>query len=58
MATQPQQKQSFLGKVLERSDLQTVNEAQRASQIVFRILRDMMLNKTSDRIEASESRII
>ncbi len=43
--------QSFLDKVIERSGLQTVNEAQRATNIVFRILRDMMLNKTSDQIE-------
>lgn len=50
MASQTQQ-QSFLDKVLERSSLQTTNDAQRASNIVFRILRDMMLNKTSDQIE-------
>ena len=43
--------QLFLDKVIERSGLQTVNEAQRATNIVFRILRDMMLNKTSDQIE-------
>lgn len=51
MATQAQQ-QSFLDKVLERSSLQTANEAERATNVVFRILRDMMLNKTSDQIEA------
>ena len=50
MASQTQQ-QSFLDKVLERSSLQTPNDAERATNIVFRILRDMMLNKTSDRIE-------
>ncbi|MBD1874925.1 DUF2267 domain-containing protein [Nodosilinea sp. FACHB-131] len=50
MASQTQQ-QSFLDKVLERSSLQTANDAERATNIVFRILRDMMLNKTSDRIE-------
>lgn len=51
MTAQAQQ-QSFLDKVLERSSLQTANEAERATNVVFRILRDMMLNKTSDKIEA------
>ncbi|MGB3309557.1 MAG: DUF2267 domain-containing protein [Nodosilinea sp.] len=50
MATQTEQK-SFLDKVLERSSLQTANQAERATNIVFRILRDMMANKTSDQIE-------
>ena len=50
MAQQTQQK-SFIDKVLERSSLQTANEAERATNIVFRILRDMMLNETSDQIE-------
>jgi uncharacterized protein (DUF2267 family) len=45
------QQQSFLNKVLEKSGLQTANEAERATSIVFRILRDMMLNKTSNQIE-------
>lgn len=49
--TKQSQQQSFLDKVVERSDLQTTNDAQRATNIVFRILRDMMLNKTSDQIE-------
>ncbi len=51
MTSQTQKQQLFLDKVLERSSLQTLNDAQRATQIVFRILRDMMLNKTSDQIE-------
>ncbi|MBD2245219.1 DUF2267 domain-containing protein [Nostoc sp. FACHB-888] len=51
MTGQTQKQQSFLDKVLERSSLQTNNDAQRATNIVFRILRDMMLNKTSDQIE-------
>lgn len=51
MTGQIQQQHSFLEKVLERSGLQTTNEAQRAANVVFRILRDMMLNKTSDQIE-------
>lgn len=46
-----QAQQSFLDKVIDRSGLQTTNDAQRAANIVFRILRDMMLNKTSDQIE-------
>ncbi|MBD2110275.1 MULTISPECIES: DUF2267 domain-containing protein [Cyanophyceae] len=50
MASQTQQ-QSFLDKVIERSSLKTANDAERATNIVFRILRDMMLNKTSDQIE-------
>lgn len=46
------QQHSFLEKVIQRSGLQTENEAQRAANVVFRIMRDMMLNKTSDQIEA------
>lgn len=49
--TMQAQQQSFLDKVLERSGLQTIDDAQRATNIVFRILRDMMLNKTSEQIE-------
>ncbi|MBD0333894.1 MAG: DUF2267 domain-containing protein [Cyanobacteria bacterium Co-bin13] len=45
------QQQSFLDKVIERSSLETVYDAERATNIVFRILRDMMLNKTSNQIE-------
>lgn len=51
MTSQTQKPQLFLEKVLERSSLHTLNEAQRATNIVFRILRDMMLNKTSDQVE-------
>jgi len=50
MTSQAQQ-QSFLDKVIDRSGLQTANDAQRAANVVFRILRDMMLNKTSNQIE-------
>lgn len=49
--TQQTQQHSFLEKVLERSSLQTINDAQRVTNIVFRIMRDMMLNKTSNQIE-------
>lgn len=48
---QPTQQQSFLDKVVQRSSLETINDAERATNIVFRILRDMMLNKTSNQIE-------
>lgn len=48
---QPNQQQSFLDKVVQRSSLETINDAERATNIVFRILRDMMLNKTSNQIE-------
>ncbi|MBD2337233.1 DUF2267 domain-containing protein [Calothrix sp. FACHB-156] len=51
MTSRTQKQPSFLDKVLERSSLQSLNDAQRATNIVFRILRDMMLNKTSDQIE-------
>jgi uncharacterized protein (DUF2267 family) len=52
MATQAQSERPFLEKVVERSALQSVNDAQRAANIVFRIMRDMMQNETSDRIES------
>ena len=51
MTSQTQKQQSFLEKVLERSRLQSINDAQRASQIVFRIFRDMMSRETSAQIE-------
>ncbi|MBD1913414.1 DUF2267 domain-containing protein [Leptolyngbya sp. FACHB-16] len=46
------QSSSFIDKVIERSELDSEYDAKRASYIVFRIMRDMMLNKTSDSIEA------
>lgn len=49
MVTQAQS--SFIDKVIERSQLETEYDATRAANIVFRIMRDMMKNKTSDRIE-------
>lgn len=49
--TEQTQQQSFLDKVMEKSGLQTTNEAEQATSIVFRILRDMMLNETSNQIE-------
>lgn len=51
MATQAQQ-QSFLDKVIARSGLETTEEAQRAANVVFRIMRDLMSNKTNQEIKA------
>lgn len=51
MSEQAQAQKSFLDKVVERSDLQTINEAERAANIVFRTLRDMMSNAVDRRIE-------
>lgn len=52
MVSQAERQKPFLEKVVERSQLDNINDAQRASQIVFRIMRDMMGNKTSNKIEA------
>lgn len=41
---------SFLEKVISRSNLKTENDAQVATNIVFRILRDMVTPETSDNI--------
>ncbi|HEY9737451.1 MAG TPA: DUF2267 domain-containing protein [Trichocoleus sp.] len=43
---------SFLEKVAQRSGLNNEADAQRAANVVFRIMRDMMYNKTSNQIEA------
>jgi uncharacterized protein (DUF2267 family) len=51
MSKQTQEQKTFLDKVVERSSLQTENDAQHAANIVFRILRDMMSNATDKRIE-------
>lgn len=51
IAEQAQEQKTFLDKVVERISLQTENDAQRAANIVFRILRDMMSNATDKRIE-------
>lgn len=51
MAEQTQEKQkSFLEKVIERSELQSDNDAQVATKVVFRILRDLMPRDQVDRI--------
>lgn len=41
----------FLEKVIENSSLQTTNEAQVATKVVFRILRDLMPTNEIERIE-------
>jgi uncharacterized protein (DUF2267 family) len=51
MVERTQQQMSFLDKVVQRSGLHTANEAQRATNVVFRLLRDMMSNRTTDRVE-------
>jgi uncharacterized protein (DUF2267 family) len=45
-----QEQQAFLEKVMQQSNLQTVNEAQTATKVVFRILRDMVDRDTSDNV--------
>jgi uncharacterized protein (DUF2267 family) len=50
--TAEQQQTSFLETVIEQSELQTNNEAQVASKVVFRILRDLMPTEQIDRISA------
>ncbi|MBV8883558.1 MAG: DUF2267 domain-containing protein [Chroococcidiopsidaceae cyanobacterium CP_BM_RX_35] len=51
MVEQAQKQQSFLKKVVERSGLETENQAQRATNVVFRLLRDMMSNQETNRVE-------
>ncbi|MGJ3253538.1 MAG: DUF2267 domain-containing protein [Elainellaceae cyanobacterium] len=48
---QSTEKKPFLERVIEKCDLKTTNEAQAATNVVFRIMRDMMSNETVDRIE-------
>lgn len=51
MAEQNQdQQQTFLEKVLNQSELQSDNDAQVATKVVFRILRDLMPTDEIDRI--------
>lgn len=40
----------FLQKVIDRSSLETENQAQTATNIVFRILRDMVSRETVDHV--------
>lgn len=51
MAEQTEQQQkTFLETIIDNSELQTENEAQVASKVVFRLLRDMMPNDQIERI--------
>jgi uncharacterized protein (DUF2267 family) len=45
-----EQQQSFLERVIERSNLETENQAQVATKVTFRILRDMVTPEESDQI--------
>lgn len=55
MANQTQEKQqTFIEKVIENSELQNINDAQAATKIVFRELRDMM---PTDAIERTEQEL-
>lgn len=46
-----QSSQSFLEKVMSESELQNPNDVEKASQIVFRILRDLMPKSEINRVE-------
>ncbi len=51
MAEQTQEKnQAFLEKVIANSNLETVNEAQTATKVVFRILRDLLPREEVDKL--------
>ena len=60
MAEQTQEKnQAFLDKVIANSNLNTVNEAQTATKVVFRILRDLLpreeVDKLADELRGEEA---
>ena len=51
MAEQTQEKhQAFLDKVIANTNLQTLNEAQTATNAVFRILRDLLPREEVDKL--------
>ncbi len=51
MAEQTQEKnKAFLDKVIANSSLQTENEAQTATKVVFRILRDLLPREEVDKL--------
>ena len=51
MAEQTQEKdKAFLDKVIANSNLETVNEAQTATKVVFRILRDLLPREEVDKL--------
>lgn len=60
MAEQTQEKnKAFLDKVIANSKLETVNEAQTATKVVFRILRDLLpreeVDKLADELRGEEA---
>ena len=60
MAEQTQEKnKAFLDKVIANSNLKTVNEAQTATKVVFRILRDLLpreeVDKLADELRGEEA---
>ena len=60
MAEQTQEKnKAFLDKVIANSNLETVNEAQTATKVVFRILRDLLpreeVDKLADELRGEEA---
>ena len=60
MAEQTQEKnKAFLEKVVAETNLETVNEAQTASKVVFRILRDLLpreeVDKLADELRGEEA---
>ena len=60
MAEQTQEKnKAFLDKVIANTNLKTVNEAQTATKIVFRILRDLLpreeVDKLADELRGEEA---
>ena len=60
MAEQTQEKnKAFLDKVIAETNLETVNEAQTASKVVFRILRDLLpreeVDKLADELRGEEA---
>ena len=51
MAEQTQEKnKAFLDKVIAETNLETINEAQTATKIVFRILRDLLPREEVDKL--------
>ena len=60
MAEQTQDKnKAFLDKVIANTNLETVNEAQTATKVVFRILRDLLpreeVDKLADELRGQEA---
>ena len=55
----PEKNQAFLDKVIADTNLQTVNEAQTATKVVFRILRDLLpreeVDKLADELRGEEA---